>query len=59
VLAGPFATLHLALLGAEVIKVENPTDGDLARKLGNVPKLNQQLMAPAFWPRTATRSPSP
>jgi CoA:oxalate CoA-transferase len=48
VLAGPFATLHLALLGAEVIKVENPTDGDLARKLGNVPKLNQQLMGTSF-----------
>ena len=38
VLSGPFATLHLALLGAEVIKIENPTDGDLARKLGSVPK---------------------
>ena len=33
VLSGPFATLHLALLGAEVVKVENPKDGDLARKL--------------------------
>ena len=40
VLSGPFATLHLALAGAEVIKVENPTDGDLARKLGCVPKYN-------------------
>src|SRR5574340_1460489 len=48
VLSGPFATLHLALLGAEVIKVENPTDGDLARKLGNVPRLNQQLMGTSF-----------
>ena len=42
VLSGPFATLHLALLGAEVIKIEPPGSGDLARKLGNVPKLNDE-----------------
>ena len=48
VLSGPFTTLHLALLGAEVIKVENPKDGDLARKLGIVPKLNKQLMGTSF-----------
>ena len=48
VLSGPFATLHLALLGAEVIKIENPDGGDLARKLGNVPKLNQDLMGTSF-----------
>jgi crotonobetainyl-CoA:carnitine CoA-transferase CaiB-like acyl-CoA transferase len=48
VLAGPFATLHLALLGAEVVKIENPKDGDLARKLGIVPGLNDQLMGTSF-----------
>ncbi|MBI4351998.1 MAG: CoA transferase [Elusimicrobia bacterium] len=48
VLSGPFATLHLALLGAEVIKIENPKDGDLARKLGVLPALNEQLMGTSF-----------
>ncbi len=48
VLSGPFTTLHLALLGAEVIKVENPKDGDLARKLGIVPALNKRLMGTSF-----------
>lgn len=48
VLAGPFATLHLALMGAEVIKIENPVGGDLARKLGNVPELNNKNMGTSF-----------
>jgi formyl-CoA transferase len=55
VLSGPFATLHLALLGAEVIKVENPVDGDLARRLGNVPALNDQLMGTSFLAQNANK----
>jgi crotonobetainyl-CoA:carnitine CoA-transferase CaiB-like acyl-CoA transferase len=55
VLSGPFATLHLALLGAEVIKIENPSDGDLARKLGNVPKLNKELMGTSFLAQNANK----
>jgi crotonobetainyl-CoA:carnitine CoA-transferase CaiB-like acyl-CoA transferase len=55
VLSGPFCTLHLALLGAEVVKIENPKDGDLARKLGNVPKLNKQLMGTSFLAQNANK----
>ena len=55
VLSGPFATLHLSLAGAEVIKIENPTDGDLARKLGSVPKFNQMLMGTSFLAQNANK----
>jgi CoA:oxalate CoA-transferase len=55
VLSGPFATMHLALLGAEVIKIENPVDGDLARKLGCVPKYNQMLLGTSFLAQNANK----
>ena len=43
VLAGPFCAYNLARLGAEVIKVENPRGGDLARHLGADPTMAQRL----------------
>ncbi|MCX6581210.1 MAG: CoA transferase [Candidatus Aminicenantes bacterium] len=55
VLSGPFSTLHLALLGAEVIKIENPVGGDLARILGNVPKLNKEFMGTSFLAQNANK----
>jgi len=55
VLAGPFATLHLALAGAEVIKIENPVDGDLARKLGIVSEYNKKLMGTSFLAQNANK----
>ena len=55
VLSGPFASLHLALLGADVIKVENPRDGDLSRKLGIVPAFNKALMGTSFLAQNANK----
>ncbi len=55
VLSGPFATLHLSLLGAEVIKIENPKDGDLARKLGSKSEFNKKLMGTSFLAQNANK----
>jgi crotonobetainyl-CoA:carnitine CoA-transferase CaiB-like acyl-CoA transferase len=48
VLAGPFCSYQLALSGAEVIKVEVPGSGDLARQLGSDAELSSRLMGASF-----------
>ena len=47
VLAGPFAAYQLAVLGADVIKVEHPDDPDQSRGSGTDKALNRRQMGTA------------
>jgi crotonobetainyl-CoA:carnitine CoA-transferase CaiB-like acyl-CoA transferase len=55
VLAGPFASYQLAVMGAEVIKIEAPDEPDQARFQGSDHGLNDEGMGTAFLAQAANK----
>ncbi len=56
VLAGPLGVYQLALLGAEVVKVEVPGTGDVARDFGADTELRERRMGPSFLASNSQKS---
>src|SRR5690606_10734383 len=55
VLAGPYAAYQLALMGAEVLKIETPGIGDWAREKGDLPDLNADGMGLTYLTQNANK----
>ena len=53
VLAGPYCSYQLMLLGAEIVKIEAPGHGDLARQLGPDVELNRADLGVSFLAQNA------
>lgn len=55
VLAGPYAAYQLALMGAEVLKVETPDGGDWARARGDLSGANAEGMGLTYLTQNANK----
>ena len=55
VLAGPYCTYQLALLGAETIKIESPYEGDIVRESGPNLAMNRRGMGTSYLTQNANK----